>query len=119
MADPPADVDESEFPPERTVADQGVPFELMAEPNTDPHALAQSAEFAAGFEVGRAKGERDGFERGRSAGRTESSDDAVAELRKVREDVVETVRALFVIFEIPHPDWEAAEEWIRRRLTPL
>jgi hypothetical protein len=115
-----ADVDPDEFPAEsaRTVACDPVPEAIDSDTarveHTGRHRLTP-AQFATGVELA----DRDGYQRGFAAGRAEAEADAITELRKVREDCIETVRALFVIFEIRYPDWPAAEEWIRRRLTPL
>jgi hypothetical protein len=103
---------------EKTVAD-GVPIPVV-DPKTPPvevtgrHRLTP-AQFANAVELT----DRDGYARGFAAGRSEAQADNVTELRKVREDCIDTMRSLWVIFEIAHPSWEAAEEWIRRRITPL
>lgn len=77
------------------------------------------AMFASGIELA----ERDGFERGLKIGaareRAQAQADAVTEHRKVREDVIDTFRALWVIFEIRFPSWPEAEKWARSRMTPL
>ena len=123
--DTPADVDPAEFTPdsERTAVCEAIPEAV--EPSTPRpdvtgrHNTLTPAQFASAIDLT----DRDAFTRGvmhgRAAAIAEAQEAAVNELRKVREDCVETFRALFVIFEIPHPDWVAAEEWIRRRLTPL
>ena len=106
---------------ERTVAD-GVPVPI--EPTTPPventgrHRLTP-AQFASGVELAERDGYARGLEHGRAKGRAEAEADVVTEARKIREDVIETVRQLFVIFELGFPDWETAERWIRSRLTPL
>lgn len=90
--EPQADVDPAEFAPDTALTEieilpegtDGVPTELMAEPNTDPHTLEHSAEFAAGLEVGRAQGERDGYARGLAAGREEGRAAGLAEQTPVR-----------------------------------
>jgi len=108
---------------DRTVAD-GVPTPVEADRTPRPevtgrHNTLTPAAFASAIDLTDRDAFARGVEHGRKVERAAAAADAVTEHRKVREDVIETVRALFVIFELQYPEWPAAEEWIRRRLTPL
>jgi hypothetical protein len=105
----------------------GAPLDAVPEPidadtprpeHTGNHRISQ-VEFATAVDLVDRDAFARGFEHGRAAARAEAEAAAVTELRKVREDCVETMRQLFVIFEINIPDWETAERWMRSRFTPL
>jgi len=101
----------------------GVPLPIAdattPRPETTGRHRLTPAQFASGVELAERDGYQRGFEHGQAAARAQAEADAVTELRRVREDCLDTIRALFVIWEIGHPTWEEAERWIRSRLTPL
>jgi hypothetical protein len=104
----------------RPPVDEAAPEPVPASPDTTGRYRLTPAQFAAGTDLA----ERDGFERGTRHGIALGEANAVTEARAIREDVIETFRGLWVIFELgqegkPAPDWATAEAWVRRRLTPL
>jgi flagellar biosynthesis/type III secretory pathway protein FliH len=129
MADDPADDEarsrDAEWSAEnaKTVADNGaVPLAVEVDTPRPEHTgkiRLTPQQFADKVEMTDRDAYARGFEHGRAAAHAEAEAAAVTELRKVREDSIETVRQLFVIFEVGYPDWETAERWIRSRLTPL
>lgn len=123
--DEPADVDPAEFADAaktEAVPIEALPVEIRDQANTGRHRMTPM-QFANGVELaerdGFQRGEAVGYARGLAEGRALGQADAVVELRMVREDAVEVFRSLFMIFEIPFPSWQEAEEWARRRFTPL
>jgi len=112
-------VSDDDFADDDTVAD-GVPLEpVTPRPETTGAHRISSLELASAADLA----DRDGFARGVEHGRrlaiAEAEAAAVTEARRVREDAIETMRALWVIFEIASPDWPTAERWLRSRLAPL
>ena len=59
------------------------------------------------------------IEDARKSGYDRASADVMTQIIQAREEVIETTRQLFVIFELQYPDWPTAERWIRARLTPI
>lgn len=115
---PPPDEPWEPFDEEKTALDQRAPLdeaapeEVTPSPETGRHSTLTPAQFASAVDLA----DRDAYARGLERGRA-------AETVRAREDVIESFRGLWVIFEIgapekPAPDWETAVAWVRRRLTP-
>lgn len=98
--DDPAD-DWGGRPPD-TVSDEAIPIEI-----SEPVTAAHPAAALPGFEIGW----KQGYDEGAA--------NVVGQLIQLREEFVDVVRSLFVIFNIESPSWEEAEAWIRRRLPPI
>jgi hypothetical protein len=119
---PPADVDPVEWIAEdaATRADSAQFVEAVEEaaaelpdPDTGAIPIAVSDPVTANNPIG------DLLDQARARGYEAAADDVVEQLRQTREEVIDVTRQLFTIFEIASPDWHTAEEWIRRRLTPI
>lgn len=116
------DLDPAEFEPDAAKTEavplESLPTEIRDQLNTGPHRLTPG-QFASGVDLAEREGYQRGLEHGEAKGRADAQADIVLELRRVREDAIETMHSLWVIFEVAFPDWETAEKWIRSRLTPL
>jgi len=118
------DLDPAEWSAEqaRTVADDAAPLpaddKTPRSEHTGRHRLT-SQQFASAVDLADRDGYQRGVEHGRTAAHADAEAAAVAELRRVREDAIEVIHSLWVIFEIEQPSWEEAEPWLRRRMTPL
>jgi hypothetical protein len=113
--DPPDDFEERPTQIDLRPVDEAAPTPKPIVEVTGRHNILTPAQFASAVDLA----DRDAYERGLRHGRADAQGDAITELRQVREDVIDTMRSLWVIFEIQVPDWDTAEAWLRRRLTPL
>jgi hypothetical protein len=118
----PADVDPDEWAPDdaETRADNARFGEAVDQaaadlPDLDSGAIPEaiSDPVTANNPIG------DLLDQARTRGYDAAAAHVVEQLGQTREEVIDTFRALWTIFEIERPTWLAAEEWIRRRLTPL
>jgi hypothetical protein len=122
MSRPPEDWEP--FDEGKTEADDRTP-EVQAVPApvvdvTGRHTTLTPAQFASAVDLA----DRDAYARGLRHGRAEAQAEVVTERSAVREEVLEVVRSLWVIFELgpggkPAPIWEETEAWLRRRLSPI
>lgn len=122
MKTPPADVDPAEWIPEdaETRADSARFVEAVEEaaaelPDQDAGAVPEPVtdHVTANNPIG------DLLDQARARGYEHAAADVIEQVRGAREEVLDTVRALWTIFEVERPSWSDAEAWIRRRLTPL
>jgi hypothetical protein len=118
--DPPDDFENKPTEVERPALDDAAPTPKPIVETTGRHNILTPAQFASAVDLT----DRNAYERGVQHGRAAAQAELMTELSSRREDDMETLRSLWVIFDIQPgsltaPDWKTAEAWLRRRFTPL